>query len=126
MEPELSTPSTSKKILKIFLAIFTLLFLLAGIAYVLTALKNAGKANTGDSNLQKEQAEAQRLLRAQVEELDRLRARSQTAPRATTTLQSQVKSLDALRTKQKQTTVPAPKTIEEQIKEMDAMRTVTN
>lgn len=77
-----------------------------------------------------EEIAAEKLLKAQREELDKLRAVYQTKKAsqptiASTTLQAQVQTLDTLRAeslKQQTTTTVAPKTIEQEIQELDALR----
>ncbi len=80
-----------------------------------------------------EQVEEEGIIQQQNNELDKLRQEAQaeagSQPIATTTTQSQIKSLDTLRSqsiKQTNTEAPStPKTLEQQIKELDALRAQT-
>ncbi|MFZ2303950.1 MAG: hypothetical protein WAV98_04160 [Minisyncoccia bacterium] len=75
-----------------------------------------------------EQIAAEKLIKSQSEELDKLRAayQAQKTSQPTTTVQAQIKTLDTLRTEavkqQTPATIVAPKTVEEQVQELDALR----
>ncbi len=81
-----------------------------------------------------EQVEEEGIIQQQNNELDKLRQESQTQavsqPISTTTIQSQNRSLDILRSQAiKQTTTaspPKPKTLEQQNQELDALRAQAN
>lgn len=130
MEPEEIKPSIGKKLLNILLVVSVLLLILAITAFVLTKIKNSKIANIVEKQEivtpPRELTEAEKLLKSQVEELDMLRAQNQNTKQATTTIQDQVKNMDALRTKQKTSTAIIPKTLEQQINEIDALRTNSN
>lgn len=111
MEPENVNQKDNQK--KILLAIFvTVLVVILGMLVIQTRSVNA----PGTPTSVKEPTEAEKLLKAQVEELDRVRAQQQTQ---TVSTQDQIKKLDAIQTKQK---TSAPKTLEQQIQELDAAR----
>lgn len=130
MDTEETTPPKSKKFLKIALITVTVLATLLGVAFFLTALKNAKQAaeQALSTALEppRELTEAEKLAKAQSEELDKLRTAHQatTTPSSTTTLKTQVKSIDTIRNQTlKQTTIVTPKkTVEQQNKELDALR----
>ncbi len=92
--------------------------------------RDSGSTNTEQPQ---EQSEEQIIIQQQITELDRLRQQTQiqdgSPPISTTTIQSQIKSLDMLRSqaiKQTNTTqtgnTPPPKTPAQQVQELDALR----
>lgn len=75
----------------------------------------------------REPTEAEKLLKFQNEELDKLRAQhqGQNAIQSTTTMAAEIKSIDILRNqalKQKINTTAPRKTMEQQLQELDALR----
>lgn len=120
MEPEV-TESTGNK--KKFLVI-TLVVILAvvGVALWFLFLQKVtpvrGPETLVIKEILREPTEAEKLLKSQIDELDK--ARGQVQSQSTTTLQDQIKTLDSLRNKT--VSKVAPKTIEQQMAELDAIR----
>lgn len=134
MEPEETAPPKSKKFFKIAIGTVTVIAVLLAIAFFLTALKNAKQAELQALNNAteaiREPTEAEKLAKAQIEEVDILRAQYQAlmSSSTATTIKNQTKTLDELRSqalKQKTTqatSVIIKKTHEQEIQEMDALR----
>ncbi len=126
MEPEEPTPSGKKKFLLIPLIA---ILIIAGVLgyrslYYLAGIEPPEAAGHLPP---RELTEAEKLLKSQIEAMDKLRAeyQSQNTPPATTTLENQIKQLDAVRINQNTTSKIPKKTLEQQIKEMDALRSAT-
>lgn len=132
VDTEETSQPKSKKFLKVALGVLVVFLLLAGMAFFLTALKNAKQEEEQILNITaqtpREPTEAEKLAIAQNEELDRIRTQYQTqsSSSATTTLKYQTKSLDTLlrsqTLKQETTTAVTPITPTQQSLELDALR----
>lgn len=128
MDTEGTTPSGSKNFFIIALVAVLVVAGVIGYRYYYGRVSIDGKFQELPSTLlPRELTEEEKLLRFQVEALDNLRAeyQIQSPPQSTTTPQSQVKSLDAIRVKQKTTGTATKKTLEQQIQELDALRAST-
>lgn len=108
-------------------------FSLAGVAFILTEIKNSKGLTdinppvTQDIPLHPEPTDAEKLLKLQNEEIDTIRSQYQTQgfSQPTTTVQKQTKTIDIIRAQtfnQQQTIVTPQKTTEQQIQELDALR----
>lgn len=122
MEPEVTTPNRKRRILIIIVGITIAALGACGyLSYYKKGIVEKPEVLV-KTETPKELTEAEKLLKSQIDELDR--ARAQVQSQSTTTLQSQIKSLDII--KKKTVSNTAPKTIEQQIQELDAVRTTLN
>ncbi|TAN37155.1 hypothetical protein EPN27_00210 [Patescibacteria group bacterium] len=132
MEPDEIKPSIGKKFLVLSLWILAILFILASIAFILTERKKA-RESAIQNNISPPAltlTEEEKLSKLQNEEIDKIRAeyQAQGFSQPTTTTQSQIKTIDTIKTKtlkQEPTTSAPKKTIEQQMQELDALRSAT-
>lgn len=133
MEPDEIKPSIGKKFLILLFWILGVFFVLAITAFILTEIKNAKESATQNSTPPPELTltESEKILKLQNEEIDTIREeyKTQGFSQPTTTTQSQIKTIDTIKTKtlnQEPSFTPAPKkTIEQQLQELDALRSAT-
>ncbi|MGB2580718.1 MAG: hypothetical protein WBC83_03410 [Minisyncoccia bacterium] len=131
MEPDEIKPSIGKKFLILLLWVLGVFFVLAITAFILTERKNARESVTQNSIPPPlALTEAEKISKLQNEEIDNVRIeyKAQGFSQPTTTTQSQIKIIDAIKTQtpKKEPIVVFPKkTIEQQLQELDALRSAT-
>jgi hypothetical protein len=128
MPPEIQPDKNSKKGMPFktvgIIGTVSVLMCLYGYWYFFVQSTSGGQPFQTQGESPHELTEAEKLLKQQVDEMDRLRQEAHITSQSTTTLQSQVKTMDTMRnqTFKQKTSTQTKQTLAQQVQEMDALR----